>query len=459
MAIHQAINYAAERQQAFIQEIIQLCAIPSVSASSEHKDDVLKAANWLADKLRAIGIEQVAIMETGGNPIVYGEKKSKLSNAKTVLLYGHYDVQPAEKETLAFWKTPPFVPTIIGENLYARGATDMKGQIMAGVHAIEAYLTAGEPLLNFKFLLEGEEEISSSHLEEFIATHKELLSCDIFLNLDAGMISSTTPTITYGLRGLALFELTVYGPKNDLHSGSFGGTVHNPAKALCELITAMHDENHQVALPGFYNRVRPLDEEERRELARLPQDEGYFIEQTGVPKLWGEPNYSPIERVSARPTLEINGLYSGYIGEGTKTVLPAYAMAKISTRLVPDQIPEEVHQQMRAFLEAKAPPTITWKLQYLGGNPATLSPRSSPALQALTKAFEWTWGKKPYYKREGGSIPVILYAQEILKADVVNSGFSLPEDNMHGPNEKLHLPTWQKGVQTLIYFFDILGEG
>ena len=458
MTLSKALNYASEHQHKNIKELIQLCSIPSVSATPKHKQDVIKTAQWLVDKLKAIGLSQVTLMQTPGFPIVYAEYLGAGKQAKTVLVYGHYDVQPAEEETLSYWDTMPFEPTIIGDNLYARGATDMKGQIMAAFNAVEAILATGSLSVNLKFLIEGEEEIGSSHLEEFIQTHKDLLACDIFLNPDAGMIGADLPTITYGLRGLAIFELFVYGAKNDLHSGSFGGVVHNPAQALCKLIAAMHDEKNRVTLPGFYDKVHTIDDNERKEIARLPLGEDFFLQQTGVTQLWGEEGYTPEERIGIRPTLEINGIYSGFIAEGFKTVLPGYAMAKISTRLVLHQNPAEVHQQMLAFLKENVPPTVTWKLNYMGGSPASISQRSSAAIRAISKAFEKVWGKQPLSKREGGSVPVVLHAQNILKADVVNIGFSLPEDMMHGPNEKLHLPTWTNGIKSLIYFFNIVGE-
>jgi acetylornithine deacetylase/succinyl-diaminopimelate desuccinylase-like protein len=266
------------------------------------------------------------------------------------------------------------------------------------------------------------------------------------------------PTITYALRGLAYFELRVYGPEHDLHSGLYGGVVHNPAQALCELIAKMHDEQGRITLPGYYDRVRALPEQERAELARLPLGEEYYRQQTGVLQTWGEAGFSPSERVGARPTLEINGLLSGFTGAGSKTVIPSWAMAKISMRLVPDQDPAEVHQQLRRFLETNAPPTIRWELTPMAGGRANITDPNHPATQALARAMETTWGKRPVYKREGGSVPVVGEMQRILNADSVLTGFGLPDDNLHAPNEKLHLPTWYKGIEALIHFFYNLEE-
>jgi acetylornithine deacetylase/succinyl-diaminopimelate desuccinylase-like protein len=372
------------------------------------------------------------------------------------LIYGHYDVQPADPFDL--WDSPPFEPTIRGEYIYARGITDMKGQVMVSLKAIEAITHTGNIPVNVKFLIEGEEEIGSPSLEAFLQEHKETLACDVALNPDTGTLSPTTPTITYALRGLAYFELRVYGPDHDLHSGVFGGSVLNPAQALCELIAGMHDSQGRITLPGFYDRVRDLDDEERSELDRLPMKDDFFLQNTGAPMLYGEAGFSSIERVSARPTLEVNGLLSGFIGEGAKTVLPAWAMAKISCRLVPDQDPEDVYQQILSYLTMKAPPTIRWTLTKMAGSPASISDRHSPAVQALSNALESVWGKRPLFKREGGSVPVVTQFQQILGVESVNTGFAMPGDNMHSPNEKLHLPTWYRGIDTFIHFFYNYGE-
>jgi acetylornithine deacetylase/succinyl-diaminopimelate desuccinylase-like protein len=377
-------------------------------------------------------------------------------DAPTVLIYGHYDVQPAEP--LELWTSGAFEPVQHSENLYARGASDMKGQVMAAIKALEAIINTGSMPINIKFLIEGEEEIGSPNLGDFISNHQELLSSDLALNPDTGMIAPDLPTITYALRGLAYFEVRIDGPDHDLHSGSFGGVVLNPAQALCELIAGMHDSSGRVTLPGFYDKVRNLDDEERQQLARLPLDEDFYLQQTGAPALWGESGYSPVERTGGRPTLEVNGIYSGFTGEGSKTVLPAWAMAKISTRLVPDQDPDEVHQQLTRYLKENAPETIRFEVENLVGSPASISDRGSVGVLAMQDAMQQVWQKKPLFRREGGSVPVVVLFKEILGIESVNCGFSLPDDNAHGPNEKLHLPTWDRGIDTIIHFIFNLAE-
>ena len=447
----QAIAYAHSNREQFLENLKNLVAIPSVSTNPENVTDMQRAAETIAGKLREIGIENVRVYPTGGHPVVYADWLH-LPGAPTVLIYGHYDVQPSEPDDL--WHTAPFEPTQRGENLYGRGASDMKGQVIAALSAIESIMRASGALpVNVKFIIEGEEEIGSPHLTPFIEANSALLACDFCLNADAGMISADTPTITYGLRGLAYFELRVYGPAGDLHSGLYGGVIHNPAQALCELIAGMHDDQGRVTLPGYYDRVRLLSDKEREESARLPMNEEYYKQQTGVPAVWGEAGYAPAERVGARPTLEINGLLSGFTGKGSKTVLPAYAMAKISMRLVPDQDPEEVHQQLLRYLEERAPKTIRWELDAMAGGPASMTDPNHPAAQALGRALEEVWGKRPVFKREGGSIPVVADMQKILGAESVLTGFGLPDDNLHAPNEKLHLPTWYKGIDALVRFF------
>lgn len=446
-----AIKYANENKEIFLRNLMDLVSIPSVSTSPERAKDMQRTAELLAAKLESIGLEKVQIMPTGGHPVVYGEWLNN-GAASTMLIYGHYDVQPSEPDEL--WKTGPFEPAVRGDNLYGRGASDMKGQVMATINAVEAVLkTNGTLPVNVKFLIEGEEEIGSPNLAAFIERHKSQLKCDFALNPDAGMIAPDVPTIVYGLRGLAYFELRVYGPAGDLHSGLFGGVVHNPAQALCELIAGMHDEHGRVTLPGYYDRVRSMSKQERDELARLPLDEQYYRQQTGVDQTWGEIGFTAAERVGARPTLEVNGLYSGFTGQGSKTVLPAYAMAKISMRLVPDQDPAEVHQQLRQYLGEHAPATVRWELDAMKGGAASMSDPHHPAAEAFAKALEQVWGTRPVYKREGGSIPVVGDMQRILGIESVLTGFGLPDDNIHAPNEKLHLPTWYKGIEALINFF------
>lgn len=445
----QAIQYAHKHHEAFLEKMVDFIRIPTISTSSEHIKDMHRAADWLVAYFKKIGVENAEVFKTKKHPIVYAEYLSD-KKAPTVLIYGHYDVQPPEP--LEQWESEPFEPVIRDQNLYGRGSSDMKGQIFATLAGVEAILKQGYSPVNIKFFIEGEEEIGSPSLKDFLIDNRDLLACDIVLNLDAGMIAADIPTITYGLRGIASFELKIYGPKHDIHSGLFGGIVDNPAHVLCALIAGMHDEQGRVMLPGYYDSVRSLSEEERQELSRLPMDEEYFLEQTGVHQLWGENEFTPIERIGARPTLEVNGLYSGYIGEGGKTIIPSYSMAKITTRLVPDQDPEKVHQQLKAYLEAKAPKTVQWDLNYMAGAPACITDLQLPETQAFYEALKTVWGIKPVYNRIGGSIPVATEMQQFLGADSILSGFGLPDDNVHAPNEKLHLPTWYRGIDATIHF-------
>jgi acetylornithine deacetylase/succinyl-diaminopimelate desuccinylase-like protein len=445
-----ALEYANSHRAQFLETLKELVSIPSVSTDPTHAEDIKAAAEWTAAHLRSIGIENIKIFSTELHPIVYGELLRAPHGAPTVLIYGHYDVQPAEP--LENWRTDPFQPEVNGENLYGRGASDMKGQTMACINAIESILSQGDLPINVKFIIEGEEEIGSPHLGQFMQEHRDLLTCDFALNTDTGMLAPDIPTITYGLRGLAFFEIRVYGPAHDLHSGLFGGVVHNPAQVLCDLVSGMHDQKGRITLPGYYDRVLPLSEQERAELARLPVTRETYLQQSGAPELRGEEGYSPVEQVGARPTLEVNGLMSGFTGVGSKTVLPAWAMAKISMRLVPKQDPHEVHQQLLQYMSEHAPNTVRYEVTAMKGSPASISDINLPATQAFIKAQETVWGKRPVFRREGGSVPVVADMQEILGVDSVLSGFGLTDDNIHGPNEKLHLPTWYRGIDTLIHF-------
>jgi len=450
-AVQQALEYARKNDDRFLEELGQIIAIPSVSTSPEHKPDLIRAAEWMAGQLRGLGMEKVQVMPTGGHPAVYGEWMGAGKDRPTVLIYGHYDVQPVDPVDL--WQTKPFEAVVKGDLLFGRGTSDMKGQVVATLKAAESIIrTSGMPV-NLKWLFEGEEEIGSEHLGDFIQRHSEMLKADICLNPDAGMIAADLPTITYGLRGLCYMELRVYGPDRDLHSGLFGGVVHNPAQALIELVAGMHDKNGKVMLPGFYDKVRKLSKQERANMARLPTNAKYYLKQTGVPALWGEPAFIPAERVGARPTLEVNGLLSGFTGTGSKTVLPAWAMAKISCRLVPDQTPPETFKQTQAYLKLKAPKDIRWELISVHHSGTAITDMDSGGVHAMSKAFKTVWGKKPLFKREGGSIGVVVQLQEYAGVESVLTGFGLPEDNVHSPNERLHLPTWRKGIEALIHFF------
>lgn len=446
-----ALAYVQENQKEFLARMKKLISIPSVSTDPERKGDIQKAAEWLKAELDALGMTRVEIFPTPRHPIVYAEDLSAGKDAVTVLIYGHYDVQP--EDPIDEWNTDPFTPTIDGDNLYARGSTDMKGQIIACFSALEAIRETGDLPVNVKFLIEGEEEIGGSYIETFIKENPEMLACDFFLNPDTGMQAPDLPTITYSLRGIAYFELRIQGPKHDLHSGTFGGAIHNPAQVMTDLLSGLHDKQGRVTLKGFYDKVLPIDPDEKDEISKLPINDEFYLEQGGVKALWGEEGYTAVERTGARPTLEINGLYSGFIGEGQKTVLPAYAMAKVSCRLVPDQDPVEVYEQFKAYLSEHAPETVTWELTQMSKDFPSLSDRKSKWIEAYVQAAEAAWGKRPIFKREGGSVPVVVHIQQNLGVDSVNIGFGLPSDNMHGPNEKIHLPTFYKGIEALVHFF------
>lgn len=445
-----ALQYARDHRTDSLADLQDLVRIPSVSTLPEHEKDIQRGAEWVAGELRDIGFHKVQIFPTARHPIVYGEHLRAGAGAPTVLFYGHYDVQPVDPVEL--WHTGPFEPTVRGEDLFGRGASDMKGQVVAHLKAVEAMIrTSGLPI-NLKYLIEGEEEIGSPSLEHFIKEHKGLMAGDFCLNADANILAADVPSITYALRGLAYFELRVKGPAGDLHSGRYGGAIDNPAMVLCQVIGGMRDAKGRITLPGYYDKVRPLSAEERAELARLPQDDAWWQKTSGAPALFGEDGYTATERASARPTLEVNGLLSGFTGEGSKTVLPARAMAKISMRLVADQTPQEVRQSLETYLRRAMPPTVTWELKDLAGcTPATVS-RDSRGVRAAAQALEKVWGRPPLYSREGGSVPVVSLIQDVLGLDSVMLGFGLPDDNLHAPNEKQHLPNFFRGIEAYIWF-------
>ena len=446
-----AIEYLHNHHQAYLSELIEFIKIPSISTLPENAKDVNQAAEFLARKLKSLGVEHVEVFPTARHPIVYGDYIHAGSDQPTVLVYGHYDVQPVDP--IELWKHEPFTPTQVGDDLFARGASDMKGQIWAVISAIESIMRTDTFPVNLKFIVEGEEEIGSLHFDEFLVAHKDLLSASYSLNADTGMLAPDLPTIVYGLRGLAYFEIKVYGPSHDLHSGVFGGVVQNPAQVLADLVSGMRDKDGIVQLPHFYDKVVPLTAQERTELARLKMDDAYYQNQTGAPATWGEKGYTPVERTGGRPTLDVNGLLSGFIGAGAKTVIPAWAMAKLSTRLVPDQSPDDVRQQLTEYMQEHAPKTVTWSVEQLSGGSPSISDINTYESRALADALEIVWGVKPTYKREGGSVPVVSSMQKVLGIDSVLTGFGLPDDNIHSPNEKLHLPSWIKGMEALVHFF------
>jgi acetylornithine deacetylase/succinyl-diaminopimelate desuccinylase-like protein len=442
-----AIGWARANQDAALDDFKAILRIPSISTLPKFKPEIERAANWFSEKFQQLGCEAVEIKETGGHPVVFAEWPKAGPDAPTILAYGHYDVQPPEP--LEEWESDPFDPQIRGDNLYARGASDMKGQIIAFLKAVEAIQNTSKLPVNLKIMLEGEEEIGSPNLSEYIRQNKERLSSTFCLNSDTGIMDPDTPALTYTLRGLTYFELRLLGSKSDLHSGSFGGAIDNPANVLCELIAGMRDAQGKITLPGFYDDVRPLTDDERREMVTKP--DSWWLEQTGVPVLFGEQGYTAAERATARPTLDVNGLLAGFTGEGSKTVLPAKAMAKISMRLVPDQTPEKITKSLEAYLEENIPPTVSWELDDLSSCPPSISERDSAPVRAATRAFQAVWSKEPVFQRQGGSVPVVGIIQDLLGLESLIMGFGLPDDNLHAPNEKQHIPTFNRGIETYIH--------
>jgi acetylornithine deacetylase/succinyl-diaminopimelate desuccinylase-like protein len=452
-----AHDYAQTHFETFRKQLYDLIRIPSISTDPEHADDVKRAAIWLAADMRRIGLQNAEAIPTDGHPIVYGEWLSAGANAPTVLIYGHYDVQPAV--ITDGWHSEPFEPVERDGRIYARGISDDKGQAFAHLKAAEALLAnGGKSPVNLKFLFEGEEESGSTHLGPFVSANRDKLKADVCVISDSGMPTLDQPSIIYALRGLATMELEVFGPATDLHSGSYGGSVHNPAQALAEIIAQLHHPDGSVAVPGFYDDVRPLDADERIELEKTGWSESDWRVSTGAPNPWGESGYTLRERVSARPTLEINGLAGGYFGDGFKTVLPAKAWAKISCRLVADQDPERIFACIRDYVAEITPATVRSKLHSMGGAKAAFADIKHSAVQAAIAAYEQGWGKRPIFMREGGSIPIVVNFQEELKLPVILMGFGLNDDGAHGPNEHFSIEMFRRGIQTAIYFYEEIGK-
>jgi acetylornithine deacetylase/succinyl-diaminopimelate desuccinylase-like protein len=451
-----AIEYARQNHERFLSELKEFVGIPSVSTLSEHKGDMERAAEWVANQMRAVGLENVSILPTAGHPVAFGEWLHA-PGKPTVLVYGHYDVQPVDP--LDEWLTPPFGATVHGDTMYGRGASDMKGNVHGTLKALESLRHSGGIPLNVKVLIEGEEEIGSKNLGPFIDKHAALLSADLCLNADSGILAPDLPSIVYGLRGLAYFELWVHGPAQDLHSGTFGGSIANPAQVLCELVAGMHDVEGRVTLPGFYDKVRPLTDEDRVEYQRLPIDDENWKAMTGCTEVTGEVGFTTAERTGARPTLEVNGILSGFTGEGAKTVLPAKAMAKISTRLVPFQDDTAIEGMLKEYVARHAPPTVRWQVKQVTATaPGVLLDRNSVGARAAGAALRDTFGKDPIFIAQGGSVPIVTMIQEKLGMDSVLLGFGLPDDKIHGPNEKLHLPNYYRGIETFIRFFENIAK-
>jgi acetylornithine deacetylase/succinyl-diaminopimelate desuccinylase-like protein len=448
-------KYVEDNQQRFLDELFELLRFPSVSADPKYAGDVKKTAEFVAKKLKDAGADQVEICETGGHPIVYGEKITDPSKP-TVLVYGHYDVQPPDP--LELWHTPPFEPTIRDGKIYARGACDDKGQFYMHVKAFEYMLSQNDLPTNVKFMIEGEEEVGSSNLEIFVKENKDRLKADVILISDTAMISLEHPSIETGLRGLSYLEVEVVGPNRDLHSGVYGGAVANPLTILSKMIASLHDENNHITIPGFYDDVMVLTDEERKALNEAPYDEEEYKKDLGVDAVWGEKGYSTIERTGIRPTLEVNGMWGGYIGEGAKTVLPSKANAKISMRLVPNQSSETITKMFVDHFEKIAPDYVKVKVTPHHGGEPVVTPTDGIAYLAAEKALEESFGKKPIPTRGGGSIPIVALFEKELGVKTVLLGFGLDSDNLHSPNEKYDIANYLKGIETIPLFHKYYAE-
>src|SRR5215208_6957524 len=446
------VDYINVHRDRYVDELKQYLAIPSISALPEHAADVRRAAEWTAEALRSAGLEAVRLIETPGNPVVYGEWLNA-PGKPTILFYGHYDVQPVDPVNL--WTTPPFEATVRDGEIYARGAADDKGQVFMHIKAVEAFLKrSGSLPVNIKFFIEGEEEVGSVNLDEFVRTHKEELGADVVVISDSPMFDRGIPSICYGLRGLVYFQIDLRGTKSDLHSGSFGGAVANPAFVLANILAQMKDRGGRIKVPGFYDDVRELREEEREQWKRLPFNEKRYAKELGAPRLFGESGYSTLERVWARPTFEVNGMLGGFTGEGAKTVIPALAMAKVSMRLVPDQDPDKIAKLFEDHVRKIAPKTVEVKVTRMHGGKPWMTEFNNPFVQAAGRAIEKGFGQTPVFNREGGSIPVVATFQEILGLPSVLCGVGLPDENAHAPNEKLDLGNFHGGVIASAYLYD-----
>lgn len=452
-----ARKYSRDHAERFRHELHELLRIPSLSGDPSHAGDVKRAAEWLAKHLHAMGLKSAKVMPTAGHPVVYAEWMKAGPDKPTVLVYGHYDVVPAAKED--GWDHPPFEPVEKDGKIYARGATDDKGQLFIHVKALESYLEAvGAAPVNVKFLLEGEEEVSSPNLAPFIKKHLDLLKADVCVISDSSMPTVEKPAITHSLRGMTYIQLEVQGPKDDLHSGFWGGATHNPALALVEILGKLYNSDNTIAVPGFYDDVVTLTKEERDMIAKTELTEQQFKEATGVPAVWGDKKFTIRERVSARPTLDINGLWSGYSGPGPKTIIPAKAGAKLSSRLVANQDPDKIFQLLKKHIESIAPPTVKVKVSLVTKGKPALIPFDLPEMQAAARAYEKGWGHKPAFTRGGGSIPIVADIVELMNIPVVMMGYGLDSDGLHAANEHYTVEMFHRGIETAIVYLEELAE-
>ncbi len=450
-----AVAFIRENRDRHLEELKEILRIPSISTDPERAGDVKRAAEWIRDRLSKAGCTKVEIHPTKGHPVVYGEWLGA-PGKPTVLVYGHYDVQPVDP--IELWKTPPFEPTIADGRIFARGSADDKGQLIIHVNALEAHLrTSGTCPVNMKFVIEGEEEIGSPNLVPFLEAHKSDLKCDAVVVSDTAMFAKGVPSICHGLRGLTYFQVDVRGTDRDLHSGSYGGAVVNPAWALVEMLGKLKDAKGKIKVPGFYDNVRKLTAAERKAFKKLPHTDAKFKKSIGAPELFGEAGFTTIERIWARPTLEINGIWGGFTGEGAKTVIPAEAHAKFSCRLVPNQTPKEIEKKVLAYMKKIAPKSVKVNVRHLHGGEAWLAETDHPALQAAGRAVKKAFGKAPIFTREGGSIPVVASFDKMLKVPAVMMGIGLHDDNLHAPNEKMDLDQFFKGNEAAAYLLEELG--
>ena len=447
--------YINENKQRFLDELLALLRIPSVSARSEHKEDMLTCAEAVKQRLEEAGADAVSVFPTAGHPVVYGEKIID-KNKPTVLVYGHYDVQPPDP--LELWQSGPFEPMIKDDKIYARGSADDKGQFYMHIKAFETLIKTATLPLNIKFIIEGEEEIGSPSLASFLDENKDKLKADVVLISDTSMLSLETPSIDTGVRGLSYIQVEITGPNRDLHSGVYGGAVANPITILAQMIASLHDENNHITIPNFYDNVIESSKEERAELAKAPFDEEEYKHDLGVKELWGEKGYSTNERTGIRPTLEVNGIWGGYTGEGSKTVLPSKAFAKISCRLVPNQKHKAITKLLIDHLYKIAPGCVSIKAEEHHGGDPYVTPIDSVEYKAAAKAIEASFGKPPVPLRGGGSIPITSLFETILHCKTVFLGFGLDSDNLHSPNEKFDLANFYKGIETIPYFHQYYAE-
>lgn len=439
------LEYLKEQEANSLEQLKDFLRIPSVSAQSKHKEDMITCANWVADYMKKLDIK-AEIMETGGHPVVYGEYHVA-NDVPTILIYGHYDVQPPEP--LELWKTGPFDPVEENGYLLARGSTDDKGQLFAHLKGIESYLkTVGKAPVNVKFLIEGEEEVHSENLPPFIEKHKEKLAADIVLISDGSQYGKDMPAINYGLRGIAAAEIKVTGPDRDLHSGSYGGMIANPANVMAKLIGKLHDDDGRIAIDGFYDDVYTATDWEKDQFSKLPFNAGEHLASTGSPKFFGEKGFSPLEHTWIRPTLDINGITSGYQGEGAKTIIPSWASAKITMRLVPNMKPQDILNKFETFLKKHCPDTVTLEVEKMGGANPVQVPTDGPWLDAAAKAIKTGFGKEPFFTKEGGSIPIVESFKLILGLDTLLVGFGQHDDNAHSPNERFLISDFHRGCRT-----------